>query len=234
MKKIFLFFFLAFTQKFCFSQNRIMDSLKTELQNAKHDTTRLRLFLALGGSCERKNNMLYAEPAVELADKLLSQNIDEKQRKIILEQKSSAYNLIIAYYTKSNNIDWNKVIEFIQERLAGYEKEGNKKRIGEAIFAIANMYFYKNDTAGFLEYTKKGLAVFFEIKDTVFIVNGYRELTQYYLARGNFQQALKSIQSAIEISKEMNYKKGEALTLAQLGDIYRDNGENAQALTPPA
>ena len=230
MKMFFLFFFLAFTQIFCFSQNRIMASLKTELQNAKHDTTRLRLLLALGDSCERKNNMLYAEPAVELADNLLSQKIDEKQREKILVQKSDAYNLIIAYYTKNNNTDWNKVIEFIQERLAGYEKKGNKKRIGEALFDIANIYFIKNDTAGFLEYTKKSLAVFFEIKDTVFIVNGYWGLTQYYLSIGNFQQALKSIQLAIEISKEMNYKKGEALSLAQLGDMYRDNDENAQAL----
>lgn len=230
MKKIFLFFFLAFAHKFCFSQNRIMDSLKTELQNARHDTTRLQLYLALGDSCERNDNMLYAEPAVKLADKLLSQNINEKQRKKFLEQKSAAYNLIIAYYTKSNNTDWNKVIEFIQERFTGYEKEGNKKRIGEALFDIANIYLYKNDTALFHEYINKSFAVFFEIKDTAFIVNGYRGLTQYYLSIGNFQQALKSIQSAIEVSKEMNYKKGEAVSLAQLGDMYRDNGENVQAL----
>ena len=230
MKKIFIFFFLAITQKFCFSQNRIMDSLKTELQNAKQDTTRLRLFLALGEACERKDNMLYAEPAVELADKLLSQNIDEKQRKIILEQKSRAYDLIIVFYTKNNNTDWNKVIEFIQARLAGYEKEGNKKRIGEALLDISYLYFYKSDTAGYLEYTNKSLAVFFEIKDTVFLLNGYWGLSQYFLSIGNYQQALKSIQSAIEISKEMNFKKGEAFSLAQLGDMYRDNGENAQAL----
>ncbi|MBL0137071.1 MAG: tetratricopeptide repeat protein [Bacteroidetes bacterium] len=230
MKKIFIFFFLAFTQKFCFSQNRIMDSLKTELQNARQDTTLLRLFLALGEACEIKNNMLYAEPAVELADKLLSQNIDEKQRKIILEQKSRAYDLIIVFYTKNNNTDWNKVIEFIQARLAGYEKEGNKRRIGEALLDISYLYFYKSDTAGYLEYTNKSLAVFFEIKDTVFLLNGYWGLSQYFLSIGNYQQALKSIQSAIEISKEMNYKKGEAFSLAQLGDMYRDNGENAQAL----
>lgn len=230
MKKIFIFFFLAFTQKFCFSQNRIIDSLKTELQNAKQDTTRLRLFLALGEACERKDNMLYAEPAVELADKLLSQNIDEKQRKKNLDQKSRAYDLIIAFYTKNNNTDWDKVREFIQTRLARYEKEGNKKRIGEALLDISYLYFYKSDTAGYLEYTNKSLAVFFEIKDTVFLLNGYWGLSQYFLSIGNYQQALKSIQSAIEISKEMNFKKGEAFSLAQLGDMYRDNGENAQAL----
>ncbi len=230
MKNIILFFFLALTQKFCFSQNKIIDSLKTELQNAKHDTTRLRLYLALGDSCERKNNLLYAEPAVELADKLLSQNIDEKQREKILKQKSAAYNLIISYYTKDNSTDWNKVIEFIQAHLARYEKEGNKKRIGEALFDISDIYFYEKDTARFLDHLEKSLAVFLEIKDTFFIVYGKWRLTQYYLSIGNVQQALKSIQSAIEISKEMNYKQGAALSLAQLGDMYRDNGENVQAL----
>lgn len=141
MKKIILFFLLVFTQKFCFSQNKFMDSLKTELQNAKHDTTRLLLYLALGDSCERKDNMLYAEPAVKLADKLLSKNIDKKQREKLLEQKSAAYNLIIVYYTETNNTDWNKVIEFIQERLAGYEKKEIKKGLAKR-FLILPIFIY--------------------------------------------------------------------------------------------
>jgi class 3 adenylate cyclase len=221
---------LFFLSCLCFAQNKTMDSLKTKLQSAKHDTTRLRLYLALGDACNREGKFIYGDSALNLADKLLSQSTNVKQRENILEQKSGAYNILFAYYTRGNSNDWNKVIEFIKVRLSGYEKAGNKKRMGEALFDIANMYFYKNDTVGFFEHLKKGLDVFLEIKDTVFIVDGYWALSQYYLSIGNFPDAMENLQSAIAISKEMNYKKGIAFSLARLGDMYRDNGENAQAL----
>ena len=114
--------------------------------------------------------------------------------------------------------------------LKAYQKAGNKKRVGEAHYDIAYMHYYKNDTLKFLEHLQKGLAVFLEIKDPVFIDAGYAGLTQYYLSIGNFPKALESVHSAIAICGEMNYKKGTALSLAQLGDMYRDNGANTQAL----
>ena len=35
------------------SQNKTIDSLHTALQNAKHDTSRLRLYLTIGDSCKK-------------------------------------------------------------------------------------------------------------------------------------------------------------------------------------
>ena len=167
-----------------------MDSLKKALQNAKHDTTRLRIYLAIGDSCDVEKNLLYALPALKIADNLLAQTSDVKVRKRLLEQKIGAFNLISLYYSASSKTDWNKVMECEKEILKIHE----------------------------------------DAKDTAKIIEGYRGLSWYYLSTGNFPKAIEFIQKALTVSKEMNYKKGTALCLAQLGDMYRDQGENTQAL----
>ena len=77
---ILLFATLIFFQGVCFSQSRIIDSLKTKLQISKDDTTRLNIYLSLGEACEKKDNMLYAEPALNLCDKILSGKLNKEER----------------------------------------------------------------------------------------------------------------------------------------------------------
>ncbi len=91
MTKTIKYFFIALTLCFCqfisLGQQNKIDSLNKLLQNAKYDTTRLRLYMALGDVCEYNDNLKYAQPAVELADKLISQIKDDKQKKIILKKQ---------------------------------------------------------------------------------------------------------------------------------------------------
>ena len=231
MKKLLLLIVtLYFLSHLCFAQNKTMDSLKTELQNAKQDTVRLRIYLALGNACEKKDNLLYIEPALKLIDKILSQTTDDKQRNKILEQEYEAYNLMVANYSNGTFVDWDKVIAYTEKRLKSFEENRDKKRMAETLSAIAGLYQSKNDTAEFISSLQKSLALFIEMKDTANIVEAYNYFCQYYLSTGNFPKALESIQKAIAISRELNYKKGTALCLARLGDMYRDNDEGDQAM----
>lgn len=101
MRKIFfLLSVLSFFQQACFSQDKSIDSLKAELKKAAQDTTRLKLYIELGTACERKDNLLYAEPALELADKLLSETFPESTKKMIREQKAGAYSLMALFIQK--------------------------------------------------------------------------------------------------------------------------------------
>jgi adenylate cyclase len=232
-----LLFVLSTFMNLCHAQNpaagdskSVMDSLKTELQKAKQDTTRLKIYLAMGDACEKKDNLLYAEPALKLVDKILSQTKDDKQRNKILEQEYRAYNLLIAYYSNGTSIDWEKIIAYAKRRLKAYEDNGDKKRIAETFSNMAGLYQYKNDTAEFISSMQKSLEISIAIKDTAHIVNASIYFCQYYLSTGNFPMALEAIQKAISISGELNYKKGTALCLSVLGDMYRDNGEVGQAL----
>ena len=67
---ILFFIILVFLGKFLFSQN--IDSLKIELKKATQDTTQLRIYISLCNECDVKDNLIYAEPAMKLVDKLIT------------------------------------------------------------------------------------------------------------------------------------------------------------------
>ncbi len=232
MRKInvLLFGIIIFFQSVCISQSRIIDSLKTELKNAKDDTTRLNIYLKLGEVCEKKDNLLHAEPALNLCDKTLSDKLNKTVRDKILEKENRAYNLIVAYYSNNTGTQWNKVLDYMQARLSTTEKTGNKKRTAETLLEISVLHRYGNDTTGFLENMQKSLQLFNEIKDTSNIIELYNQLSYYYLDARNLLKGFEFLQLALTTSKELNYKKGIVESLAQLGDMYRDNGEDTQAI----
>jgi two-component system, NtrC family, sensor kinase len=226
-----LFVAILFFHSICFSQSRIIDSLKTELQNAKDDTTRLNIYLKLGEVCEKKDKLLYARPALNLADKILSGNLDKQARDEMLDKEDRAYNFIFAYSNATNSsIERDKVMGYMEARLRNIEKTGNKKRVAEILNQISGLYLFRGDTTSARENIQKSLQLFIEIKDTANIVDEYRYLSYYYSTAGNLLKAFEFLQLALNTSSELNYKKGMAMSLAQLADMYRDNGEDTQAM----
>ena len=233
MRKIsvLLFGIILFFHSMCFSQSRIIDSLKTELQNAKDDTTRLNIYLKLGELGEKKDKLFNAQPALNLADKILSGNLDKHARNKILDKEDRAYNFIFEYSNSTNSgIERDKVMGYMEARLRNIEKTGNKKRTAEILNQISGLYRFRGDTSRYLENMQKSLQLYIEIKDTANIVDGYKYLSYYYSTAGNLLKAFEFLQLALSTSKELNYKKGMAMSLVQLADMYRDNGEDTQAL----
>ncbi|HII05798.1 MAG TPA: tetratricopeptide repeat protein [Methanotrichaceae archaeon] len=51
-----------------------------------------------------------------------------------------------------------------------------------------------------------------------------------YIAKGELDQALKCIEEALKVHKEIGHRQGEAAALGNIGLIYRDKGEPDQAL----
>ena len=231
MRKIFLFVFLMALQNLCFPQGRIVDSLKTELAKAKEDTTKLKIYMALGEACELKDNLLYTEPALKLVDELFLKQHSTEERQKLFDQEQALLSLIIAYYTNNNATDWNKVMIYTDSRVKSIEKAGDQKRTAEFLFQVAGISLNgKKDSAMFRVTMQKSLALFNGLKDSARIVDGYGFLFSFYRSAGNFTEAFESIQSAIATSRELNYQKGVAMSLSMLADLYRDYGEYDQAL----
>ena len=231
MRKVFLFVFFMALQNLCFPQGRIMDSLKNKLANAKEDTTKLKIYVALGEACDRKDNLLYTEPAQKLIDALFLNQHTAEERQKLFDQEQGLLNLIIAYHTNNDVTDWNKVMAYTDTRLASIEKTGDQKRTAEFLFQVAAISLDgKKDSALFRVTMQKSLALFNSLKDSSRIVDGYGFLFNFYRSAGNFTQAFESIQSAIATSRKLNYQKGVAISLSMLADLYRDYGEYDQAL----
>jgi signal transduction histidine kinase len=231
MRKIIFLAFMWLLTYSCFSQNRKIDSLTVSLKNAKTDTTKLRIYIALSEACEKKDILLYTEPALNLVDKLLSKKHSEEVRDKLFEQEQGLLYSVVTYYTNNDTTDWNKVSIYNESRLKAIEKTGNQKRAAEFLFHIATISLDgKKDSAMFFTSMYKSVAIFNEIKDSAYIVYGYRFISSFSRSAGNFTKAFESIQSAITISRKLNYLKGLASSLTQLADLYRDYGEDGQAL----
>jgi len=231
MRKCYFLFFLFLLQHCCFSQNRKIDSLTVLLKSAKEDTTKLRLYIALADASEKKDNLLYIEPALTLVDKLLLKtHADEERDKLFYQEQALLYS-VVTYYTNNDSTNWTKVETYNEARLKTIEKTGNQKRTAEFLYHIASISLDgKKDSAMFFTNMYKSLAIFKQIKDSAYIVLGYRFISSFSTSAGNFTKAFESIQSAIAISRKLNYLKGLASSLTQLADLYRDYGEDGQAL----
>lgn len=173
---------------------------------------------------------MYAEPALNLVDKLLLKTHTEEEREKLFDQELGLLYSVVAYYTNNDTTDWSKVKEYNDARLKAIEKTGNQ-RTAEFLFHIATISLDgKKDSAMFFTNMYKSVAIFNEIKDSTYTVYGYRFISSFSRSAGDFTKAFESIQSAIAISRKLNYLKGLASSLAQLADLYRDYGEDDQAL----
>jgi class 3 adenylate cyclase len=231
MKKVFLllaaFFFL---QPVSFCQDTALLSLKTALQTAKDDTTRLRLHLALASAGSQQEKQLHAEAAIRLSDALLKRTTSKAERKPVVLQQIRAYKRLDSLLAESGKQNPDIALAHSQRLLQLHTELGDKKSMAEQQLFVAYNKLFKNDTTGYLSNVQMSLASYRQAKDTAGIVGTYQGLSYFYLSAGNFSKALETLQTGLATAKEMNYKKGIAYCLLQLADIYRDNNEGAQAL----
>ena len=159
--------------------------------------------MALIEACEKKDNLLYTEPALNLVDKLLSKKHTEEERENLFNQEQGLLYSVVAYYTNNDTTNWNKVEAYNEARLKNIEKTGNQKRTAEFLFHIAAISLDgKKDSAMFFTNMYKSVAIFNEIKDSAYIVYGYRFISSFSRSAGNFTKAFESVRSSIAICQQ--------------------------------
>ncbi len=119
----------------------------------------MRIYFALCEECEIKDNLKYGELAVKLADKLLSNSTDDKERKIILKQKASAFSIISIFYTEGDKANLTKAIEYDEKRIKIYEEIDDKKHIVNTLADMAQLYQQQSNMPKVLEYYHNGLHI---------------------------------------------------------------------------
>jgi adenylate cyclase len=231
MRKMFLLLTVfVFSQLTSLCQDNAVPSLKTALQKAKDDTTRLRLHLALARTGKDQEKLFHAAAAIKLADNLLKQTTDKKKRRPIVRQEIRAYQRLDSLLMEAGKMNPDLTLSHTQRLLELHTEVADKKGMAEQQRNLAYNKLYKNDTASFLTHLQMSRVNSRQAKDTAGIVDTYRNLSYFYLSTGNFPKALGALQTGLATAKEMNYKKGIAWCHLQLADIYRDNHEATQAL----
>ena len=145
--------------QFVGASNKLIDSLKAELQKSKEDTSRLRIYLELGAASDKKDNLLYAETALKLADKLLLQTLPDSTKKMIREQKAGAYSLAATYYSEGTQINLKKENEYYEMMINLFREAKDPVNTIDVIRAVSWYYSSKGNFLLSMEYIRKGITL---------------------------------------------------------------------------
>lgn len=257
--KMTLIFFIVFTTAI-FSQNRVIDSLKIELENHEvKDTIRVNTLNHLAFRHYRNDPpkaIAYIEESLELANKL---NV----KKFI----AHSYYIKAVIYTEQANFkiakaNYEKAIQLytLLEDLPGLKKCNNalgvlnaykgdfelalkhykeslriSKQLGDRIddgclYNIGNVYSDIGDYSKALENFNQALEINKKEKDSVGILNALNSIANVYYQQGNYPLSLDYHNQSLDIAKKAKDSIGVFQSNLNLGNLYRQQFLNDKAL----
>jgi len=221
MKKIIPFILLInLIQHPIFAQKNKMDSLNLELNKATQDTARLNIYHALCDACEIEDNLKYAEPALVLADKLISEAKTKEEKNKILKKKADVYIYFGAYYQVKGTSYTAKELEYIQKRLAIFQEMEDKDGIKNSLMEVADYYNNQGNTYKRLETLKYGLSLFEKWNNKKGISRFTVQISFLYADQGDTAQALDYMDKAIKLEKEINDTSRNSRGIFLIGVFY--------------
>ncbi|MBC7694718.1 MAG: tetratricopeptide repeat protein, partial [Burkholderiales bacterium] len=211
------------------AQDNTIDSLKLALKNAKHDTTKLFILVKLSEVCDLEEILVFAEPAVTLAEsklKVLSNN--DPQYSFYIKLLSGAYNNMgysydvrgemqkaLIYYSKSFKID---------------ERLNNKKGMAGSLNNISLVYKEQGDAQGALKSYHQCLKLYEELNDKSGMGTCLNNIALLYQDQGEIIKALDYFNKSLKYREAVNDRFGIANSLNNIGSIYGDNNNFSKAI----
>ncbi len=232
MNKITLLICLVMTVVGLNAQNRTIDSLYNELKQAKHDTTRVKVYVDLSNnyfSFQPDSVLPNCQKAVKLARKNLATAKSTPLKFFYATYLSSALDNIGVFYMRQG--DFIKSIDYTNQSLE------ISKSVNDTVGIIAcysNLgYAFENngDIPKALEFYYKGLKMQENVSDKVGIARSLNNIGFIYQKQNDLSKALELHFKSLKIMEELDNKYGMARSLHNIGAIYRIQGELSKALS---
>jgi len=196
------------------------DSLKTVIQTADHDTTKIKALNQLGWSLMYSNPdtaIILGKQALELSEKT-----EDHPNKA-----NTLSNLGVYHCIKSN---YPTALDYFFKSLEYREKAGDRKGMAASYNNIGIIYDNQSSYPQALEYYFKSLKIYKELGDKKGIAASYNNIGIIYEERSSYPQALKYYFKSLKIYKQLGDKKGMAASYNNIGIIYMNQSSYPQAL----
>ncbi len=213
-----------------FAQSKTIDSLESELQNAKQDTTRLRLNLELASVSDINDALSLTQTAQTLADKLLSQSPDESTRKKILNGKAAGYWLMADKYSSGSNLDLEKSIQLLQSALKLLEEMNDTEGIVSCYQYLSYWYLSMGNYPKGLEMIQTALSKAKAFNYRKGIALSYAALADMYRDQEENGQALANYENALAALSGTKDTVDLRNVLAAMGGFYYKNHNMKKSL----
>lgn len=204
-----------------YSQTKL-DSLKTVIQTADHDTTKAKALLNLSGQLYFSN----PDTAIQIAQ----QALHIYKKKHIEKGIASAYNHLGAFhYIKS---DYPTALDYYHKSLEIRVSLNDKKGIAASYNNIGTIYERQSSYPQALGYYLKSLKIYKEMGNKKYIASCYNNIGTIYRNQSSYPQALGYYFKSIKIKRELNDTLNThfANTYNNIGIIYKNQSSYSQAL----
>lgn len=214
-------------QHFVFGQQRVIDSLSLAYKGAKYDTVKLYLLAQLCTLCEEPEIPNYANPALELADKLLQDNSFRNKNFVLMQKATALYNLGLM----NNGISNTKIaLDFYEKSLKIREQLNDKNGIASCVNDMGVLYHNKGNIPKALEYYNRSLQISIETRDRSGVAVSLGNIGNIYFSLGDLPKGLEYTLRSLKIREEIGDKKEIANALTNLGVYYNYQGNIPEAL----
>lgn len=206
------------------AQETTIDSLKSEIKNAKHDSIIIKSSISLGEIIflnESDKALKLWENSVKLCQKELHSNLKltNSERTVYLKYLAGALNNI--GYISDYHGNSLKALSFYRKSLKILEDIEDKDGIATSSNNIGFIYKKQGDYSKALEYYHISLKIREEIKDKIGIANSLNNIGFIYDNQEDISKAFEYYNRSLKIQEEIKDKKGIAGSLTNIGSIYK-------------
>ena len=216
---IILFWFLG-NLEIKAQQKKMLDSLNTVYQNAKHDSTRIQALSYLVGefrSPKPDTSLILASKALKLAEKT---GYDKKNGDIY-------FNMGVVYRTKA---EYKSCIEAGEKALKYFEIQKKKK----GVLDVYNMWGVAEQNQGnyplAIQHYFKALKIAEDAKDKDGLLSVYANIGIVYRLQGDYELAIQYYQQSYNIAQELDKERDMGIALGNIGNVYYSQKKYDRAL----
>lgn len=219
---------LCFLQFNLNGQQSKIDSLEQLLLKETNDTVRLNIYKELGDICDINDNLKYAQPIIQIADKHINQSSSEEGKRGFLYAKANAYKLIDYYYSVKGDLE--NGLESCEKQNAIYRELNDTSEVVESYLNLAQKYSYSGIKSKALEYIQTALLFSREMDFKKGIAISQSQLGSMYLNQGDTVQALDNFNKSLKLCIEIEKPLEAAKILNKIGTVYSNSGKIKRAM----
>ena len=213
--KQYLFLILMLVSSLLHAQ--VTDSLKQLLVSARQDTMRIGLYVKIAEAAEDSTALLYADSAVLVSKKLLT-NATGKMQTALYNYLSDAIYFKGIYY--ANTEAYDNAITSLKESLQFALKANNRFSEAQILNDIGVCSYYKGDIITTIDYLKRSLVIREELKDDAQLRNAYNNIAFIYKETGLINESLELNFKSLELAERMKNEADISTSLNNIGQVY--------------
>ena len=226
MHRILLYHRLLTTILFAFAieahaQQATVDSLKTLVNVARPDTTKVKLYSELSQELSRQDieqSLQYADLGLDLA-----------------RQLSYNYGVALLLFDKAQAVSrkgqFLESLKLLRESLIYFDGKYHKKDIALVYSSISSNHERLGNLSEALENAQESYRLAEEISDDASLASASGTIGRIYGRLGNTGKALDYYKKNLEINEKIGNERGKGSALNNIGSTYKDLGEYEKAIT---